>query len=49
MKTSASQLDEMCMGLNELAREGAAIEVTFYDTEFDEEEKRPAPKPATTS
>ncbi len=24
--------------LNELAQEGAAIEVTFYDAEFDEEE-----------
>lgn len=31
-------LDEVCMGLNELAEEGAAIEVTFYDAEFDEEE-----------
>lgn len=31
-------LDEMCMGVNELAEQGAAIEVTFYDTEFDEEE-----------
>jgi hypothetical protein len=31
-------LDEMCMGLNELAEQGAAIEVTFYDTEFDEDE-----------
>lgn len=31
-------LDEMCMGLNDLAEQGAAIEVTFYDTEFDEEE-----------
>ena len=31
-------LDEMCMSLNELSRQGAAIEVTFYDTEFDEEE-----------
>ncbi len=30
-------LDEMCMSLNELAGQGAAIEVTFYDTEFDEE------------
>jgi hypothetical protein len=35
------QLDEMCMSLNELAEEGAAIEVTFYDTEFDEEEAEP--------
>ncbi len=31
-------LDEMCMSLNELSQEGAAIEVTFYDAEFDEEE-----------
>jgi hypothetical protein len=31
-------LDEMCMALNELAEQGAAIEVTFYDTDFDEEE-----------
>lgn len=31
-------LDDMCMGLNELAEQGAAIEVTFYDTEFDEDE-----------
>ncbi len=31
-------LDEMCMSLNELAELGAAIEVTFYDAEFDEEE-----------
>src|SRR5690606_19461737 len=32
------QLDEMCMSLNELAEQGAAIEVTFYDAEFDEED-----------
>jgi lipopolysaccharide biosynthesis regulator YciM len=32
-------LDEMCMNLNELSQTGAAIEVTFYDTEFDEEEE----------
>lgn len=31
-------LDDLCMGLNELAQDGAAIEVTFYDAEFDEEE-----------
>jgi len=30
-------LDEMCMNLNELADTGAAIEVSFYDTEIDEE------------
>ena len=35
------QLDEMCMSLNDLAEEGAAIEVTFYDAEFDEEEAPP--------
>ena len=34
-------LDDMCMGLNELAEQGAAIEVTFYDAEFDEEEEGP--------
>jgi hypothetical protein len=34
-------LDEMCMNLNELSQAGAAIEVTFYDTEFDEEEADP--------
>ena len=32
-------LDEMCMSLNELAEQGAAIEVTFYDVDFDEEEE----------
>src|SRR5690606_31895966 len=34
-------LDEMCMSLNELAEQGAAIEVTFYDAEFDEDEEAP--------
>jgi hypothetical protein len=34
-------LDEVCMNLNEVATSGAAIEVTFYDTEFDEEDARP--------
>lgn len=32
-------LDEMCMNLNELAEQGAAIEVTFYDADFDEDEE----------
>lgn len=32
-------LDEMCMALNDLTETGAAIEVTFYDTEFDEEDE----------
>ena len=31
-------LDELCMNLNELADTGAAIEVTFYDSEFDEDD-----------
>ena len=31
-------LDDLCMALNELAEQGAALEVTFYDTEFDEDE-----------
>jgi hypothetical protein len=34
-------LDDMCMNLNELTEQGAAIEVTFYDAEFDEEEAEP--------
>ena len=32
-------LDEMCMGLNELCETGAALEVTFYDVEFDEDDE----------
>ena len=32
-------LDEMCMGLNELAQSGAPIEVTFYDADFEDEEE----------
>ena len=32
-------LDEMCMALNELSQAGAAIEVTFYDADFDDEEE----------
>lgn len=34
-------LDEVCMNLNEVALSGAAIEITFYDAEFDEEEVPP--------
>jgi hypothetical protein len=34
-------LDDMCMSLNELTEQGAAIEVTFYDAQFDEEEAEP--------
>ena len=36
-------LDEVCMNLNEVAALGAAIEVTFYDTDFDDEDE-PAPE-----
>ncbi|RCW68031.1 DUF6806 family protein [Pseudorhodoferax soli] len=32
-------LDEMCMSLNELSGQGAAIEVSFYDAEFDEDDE----------
>jgi len=32
-------MDEMCMNLNELSVAGAQIEVTFYDTEFDDEDE----------
>lgn len=31
-------LDELCMNLNEIADAGAAVEVTFYDADFDEED-----------
>ena len=31
-------LDEMCMGLNDLAEAGAPLEVTFYDADFDEDD-----------
>ncbi len=34
-------LDEVCMNLNELADTGAAIEITFYDADFDEEDSQP--------
>jgi hypothetical protein len=34
-------LDEVCMSLNDLAERGAALEITFYDTDFDEEEEPP--------
>lgn len=32
-------LDEVAMSLNELSARGAAIEITFYDAEFDEDEE----------
>jgi hypothetical protein len=33
-----SSLEEMCMNLNELSSSGASIEVSIYDTEFDEDD-----------
>lgn len=32
-------LDDMCMNLNEVSATGAAIEVTFYDAQYDEEDE----------
>ncbi|MDP4608996.1 MAG: hypothetical protein NWS83_07690 [Burkholderiaceae bacterium] len=32
-------MEDTCMGLNDLAERGAAIEVSFYDTEFDDEDR----------
>jgi hypothetical protein len=34
-----SSLEEMCMNLNDVAASGAAIEVSIYDTEYDEEDE----------
>jgi hypothetical protein len=32
-------IEEACMGLNEIAAAGAPLEISFYDTEFDEEDE----------
>lgn len=32
-------IEEACMGLNDIASAGAPLEVSFYDTEFDEEDE----------
>jgi len=32
-------LDDLCMNLNEISGGGAQIEVTFYDTEFDDDDE----------
>ena len=32
-------LDDMCMNINEVSATGAQIEVTFYDTEYDDEDE----------
>ncbi|NJS36564.1 MAG: hypothetical protein HC765_09280 [Brachymonas sp.] len=34
-----NNLEEMCMNLNELAAGGASIEISIYDTEFDEDDE----------
>jgi hypothetical protein len=31
-------IEEACMGLNDIAAAGAPLEISFYDTEFDEDE-----------
>jgi len=33
------RLDDMCMNLNDLCDEGAPIEVSFYDAEYDDEDE----------
>jgi hypothetical protein len=32
-------LDDLCMNINDISAAGAQLEVTFYDTEFDDEEE----------
>ena len=32
-------IEEACMGLNDIASSGAPLEVSFYDTEFDEDDE----------
>jgi hypothetical protein len=32
-------LDDLCMNINEISAAGAQLEITFYDTEFDDEEE----------
>ncbi len=34
-----SSLEEMCMNLNELSSAGAAVEISIYDAEFDDEDE----------
>jgi hypothetical protein len=38
-------LDELCMNLNDLCAQGAAIEVSFYDAEYDDEDEDEPPPP----
>ena len=39
-----NNLEEMCMNLNELASAGSAIEISIYDTEFDEDDEEDSDK-----
>lgn len=39
-------VEEACMGLNEIASAGAPLEISFYDTEFDEEDEANAEEEA---
>ena len=32
-------LDDLCMNINEISAAGAQLEITFYDTEFEDEDK----------
>jgi len=32
-------LDDLCMNINEVSAAGAQLEITFYDTEFDDDEE----------
>jgi uncharacterized protein (DUF2267 family) len=34
-----SSLEEMCMNLNELSSAGASVEISIYDTEYDDEDE----------
>ena len=39
-------VEDACMGLNEIASAGAPLEISFYDTEFDEEDEANAEEEA---
>jgi hypothetical protein len=34
-------LDDLCMNINEISAAGAQLEITFYDTEFEDEDESP--------
>ena len=37
-------LDELCMNLNELCAQGAAIEISYYDAQYDDEDEDEPPR-----